>query len=170
MQRIETQRDQCCNRLLKRLNSYLRPFSWLNSTGMRRKDIDSLKWDLYRKTVLAFLAKTLSQMLIWASGQSTWQIVERELDKDSSEATFYASQEEDVGLIIVLVKVLIILRLIFVPIYIKWPAIMRMAMVFDATDVMIHAFLPLSMTKNLQGLLNQVVIDFWINYCGDLWL
>ena len=47
---------------------------------------------------------------------------------------------------------------------------MRVAMLFDAANILLQSYLPYNMLMNVQTLQNQIVIDFFINYCGDLWV
>ena len=54
--------------------------------------------------------------------------------------------------------------------YLKWPQAMRVAMLFDAANILLQSYLPYNMLMNVQSLQNQIVIDFFINYCGDLWV
>ena len=54
--------------------------------------------------------------------------------------------------------------------YLKWPQAMRVAMLFDAANILLQSYLPYNMLMNVQTLQNQIVIDFFINYCGDLWM
>ena len=160
---MQDKRFQSNSSFITKFKRWISPISFLRHSLLSNKELDELKLEFYRKTLMAIIARTIFFVLALVNGTEIW---------DKSKAMIaHENHNYDVGFVegnwdamVLTIKIIKFSRLILVALYYWFPWTMRTTMILDSAIRVLEAFFPVDWPVYEWMF---VGIDMCLNYCGD---